>query len=372
MCYDPSWQYTPKDHPPFWASLDTVDFVSELLEDNGNKVLLVKTDGSFENRLRKISSKNPKSLVFWLNEFMPTSCGLDIFTVSVIERVGMMHTGPNSKSLLTGLNKETTKAIFRKLGLQTPISLVIYPGDYLTIHKSSHWDCLVIVKPLLQGNSRGIDETSIIHTADQDSLRERVEEVQNEFGEPALIEKFIGVEDVNEFTVPMLISHDGRIADLPITEIDLSQIPPARENFRLLTNEIKDEKYYLKIPADLPLETEERISSEVRRIITEIDCRDMVRVDIRTDPFGVFYLEINVNPGKNRFSYLTLAAQSIGIDYPELISFIPYQAMLKYRLEPPEQLAELVRPVIDLFDLHLPSAKRPHRTLRKRSETVQV
>ena len=87
--------------------------------------------------------------------------------------------------------------------------------------------------------------------------------------------------------MPMPSSHDGRIAALPITEIDLSQIPPAQGRFRFLTHDIKDEKQYLEIPAELP---------------------------------------------------------------PEIIAFVPYQAMLRYGLEPPGKLEELVRPVMALFD----------------------
>ena len=150
----------------------------------------------------------------------------------------------------------------------------------------------------------------------------------------------------------MLISHDGRVAELPITEIDLSQLPVSQGRFRFLTHAIKDEKYYyLKIPAELSPEITRRIYSDVGRIIKEIGCRDMVRVDIRYDSTDLYYIEVNVNPGKTRFnSYLTASAYSPGLDYPAVIAFIPYQAMLRYGLEPPRELEELVRPVMELFD----------------------
>jgi len=120
LTYDPRWGYTPEDHTPFWASLDTVEYVAGLLEETSNTVLLVKADDAFESRLEEIMSKHSRLLVFWLNEFMPTDSGKDKFTVSVIERVGMMHTGPGSEALATGLDKEATKDAFRRLGLPTP------------------------------------------------------------------------------------------------------------------------------------------------------------------------------------------------------------------------------------------------------------
>ena len=76
----------------------------------------------------------------------------------------------------------------------------------------------------------------------------------------------------------------------------------------------------------------------------------MTRVDLRADSTGMYYLEVNVNPGKNKFSYLTIVANSLGLDYRAIIAFIPYQAMLRYELEPPRKLKELARPVMALFD----------------------
>jgi D-alanine-D-alanine ligase len=350
LTYDPRWEYTPEDHTPFWASLDTVEYVAGLLEETGNTVLLVKADNALESRLGEIMNEYSGPLVFWLNEFMPTDSGKDIFTVSVIEKVGMMHTGPSRQALGMGLDKEATKDAFRRLGLPTPESCVVYPGDYSPIYQDGRWASYVIVKPLLQGNSRGMDEFSVVSADDFESIAERVERIHHEFDEPVLVERYIGGENAKEFTVPMLISHNGRIAELPITEIDLPQIPVAQGRFRFLTHDIKDEKYYLKIPAELPPEIIRRIHSDVGRIIKEIGCRDMTRVDIRGDSTGLYYIEVNVNPGKNRFSYLTTSAYSLGLDYPEIIAFIPYQAMLKYGLEPPRKLEELVKPVMALFD----------------------
>jgi D-alanine-D-alanine ligase len=204
---------------------------------------------------------------------------------------------------------------------------------------------------LLQGNSRGLDEFSVVRADDSESIRQRAERLHHEFDEPILVERYVGGENAKEFTVSMLISHDGGTAELPITEIDLSQIPAVQGRFRFLTYDIKQEAGYLKIPAELAPATTRRLYSDVGRIITEIGCRDMIRVDVRNDSTGLHYIEVNVNPGKNRFSsYLTASAYSLGLDYPEIIAFIPYQAMLGYGLEPPRKLEELVKPVVALFE----------------------
>jgi D-alanine-D-alanine ligase len=350
LTFDPRWEYTPAGQTPFWASLDTVDYVAELLEATGNTVMLVEADDAFEFRLREIKEKHLRTLVFWLNEFIPTDSGRDAFTVTVIEEVGLMYTGPDSKASAIGIDKERTKNAFRKLGLPTPDSYVVHSGDYSPVVRNAHWDGHVIIKPLLQGNSRGMDEHSVISANDLEKIMYRVRRIHHEFDEPALVERYIGGQNAKEFTVPVLISHNGDVIELPMTEIDLSSIPAAQGRFRFLTHEIKDEDYYLRLPADLPSETISMIHSDVRRIIQEIGCRDMTRVDIRGDSTGLYYIEVNVNPGKNRFSYLTTSAYSLGLNYREIIAFIPYQAMLRYGLKPSRELEELVKPVLALFD----------------------
>ena len=349
LTYDPRWAYTPADHIPFWASLDTVDFLADLLEDTGNHITLLKADNSLETTLREIKSENPETLVFWLNEFMPTVNGCDIFTVKIIEKVQMMHTGPGSGPLSIGLNKETTKEVFRSLGLKTPESYVVNPGDYSAIDSSDPWNGYALIKPLLQGNSRGVGDFSVVSADDFESIKERVERIHREFDEPALVEEYIGGTDEKEYSAPVIISHDGRIGHMPIIEIDLSQIPAAQGKFRFLTNAIKDDKYYLKIPADLPYPVCKSIHTNVKRIVEKIGCKDMARVDMRSISNELFYLEVNVNPGKNRFSYLIMSAYSLGYKYEQVIAFIPYQAMLKYGIEPPKKLEELAYPMTILF-----------------------
>ena len=356
LTYDPSWLYTPKDHISCWESLDTVDYVTELLEETGNTILPVKTDNTFEFRLKEIMNKHTDPLVFWLNEFMPIDSIKKLttarpFTVSVIEKVGMIHTGPGSKALSIGLDKQATKDVFKKLGLPSPESYVVYPGNYSPINQYGHWDGFVIIKPLLHGDSIGIDEFSVVRVDDFGSIKERVERLHHEFGEPVLVERYIEREDTREFTVPILISHDGRVAKLPIIEINLSQISLSQGKFRLLTHAIKEQEYSLKIPAELIPEITTRIYSDVEKVIKVIGCRDMARVDLRYDSTGLYYIEVNVNPGKDRVSsYLTASANYLGLDYRGIIAFIPYQAMLRYGLEPSRELKELVKPVLALFD----------------------
>ena len=119
LTYDTRWGYTVEEHQAFsedrsWESLETVDYLAGLLGETGNIVLPVKTDDAFEFRLKEIMNKHAGPLVFLLNEFMPTDPSKKLtterpFTVSVIEKIGMMHTGPGSEAVsYTHLTLPTT------------------------------------------------------------------------------------------------------------------------------------------------------------------------------------------------------------------------------------------------------------------------
>lgn len=360
ITYDPRWEYEPENPGHSWSSLDTVDYVAGLLEDAGYNTLLVRADDAFEDILKETKISHPRSLVFWLNEFLPSNSGVDRFTVGAIEKIGMMHTGPGSDLLSVGLDKEATKNVFRKLGLSTPESVVVHPGDYLPIYQGIYWDGDVIIKPLLQGSSKGIDDLSVIKAKESEAIRDKIEQIYNRFNEPAIIERYIGGKDAKEYSIPVLISNTGKTIELPIIEINLCQLPVIQGEYRFLTQEIKqeiragwitrDNKNFLNIPANLPPETIRMINSDIRRIIKSIGCRDMIRIDIRSDSSGWYYLEVNANPGKNKFSYLIRSANSLGLDYSEIIGFIPYQALLRYGIKPSKKLVQLVNPIKELFD----------------------
>jgi len=115
LTFCPRWEYRINCHTPFWVSLDTVDYIAGLLDDTGNRTLLIRADDNLELNLREIKREYPGALVFWLNEFRPYDSGVDVFTVRDVEKVGMMFTGPCSETLEMGLNKESTKTVFRRL-----------------------------------------------------------------------------------------------------------------------------------------------------------------------------------------------------------------------------------------------------------------
>lgn len=350
VTYDPSWKYTPKDQSPSWTSLDTVQFVADLISNIGYEIILIEADDLLEVNLIAVEKGYPDTLVFWLNEFMPMGSGREIFTVEIIEKTRLMHTGPSSKALGIGLNKEATKNVFRMHGLPTPQSYVVYPGDFSTIHQTNSWNGFALIKPLLQGNSRGMDDSSVVPAEDFESIQKRVERIHEEFNEPALVEEYIGGIEEKEYTAPVIISFDGRLGYLPLTEIDLTQLPAAQGNFRFLTNAMKNNMNYLKIPADLSNYACDIIRSDVRKIIKTIGCKDFARIDMRFNSTGLYYVEVNVNPGKNNSS-LNMAANSLGYSYEQIIAFIPYQAIQKYGFEPKRKLEKLVYPITTLLEM---------------------
>lgn len=77
-----------------------MDYVTGLLEETGKNVLPLEVNYTIEFRINKFADKYPETLVFCLNEVMQDDNSNNIFTMEVIEKAQMMHTGPSSDTLV--------------------------------------------------------------------------------------------------------------------------------------------------------------------------------------------------------------------------------------------------------------------------------
>ena len=109
LTYDPRWRYTPQGHSPFWASLDTVEYVRVLLEELGMTVLPLKADDAFETRLADIKHKY----------------GLDKpLVVQYFDWMGGVLRGDLGKSIHT--NWEVSDVIIRRMPITLHLSILAF------------------------------------------------------------------------------------------------------------------------------------------------------------------------------------------------------------------------------------------------------
>ncbi|MBA7575613.1 D-alanine--D-alanine ligase [subsurface metagenome] len=83
---------------------------------------------------------------------------------------------------------------------------------------------------------------------------------------------------------------------------------------------------------------EKKLEAEICNIATltydALKGSDYCRVDLRMNNTGLYLLEINIMPGLGPLSFLPFAAkESMGLDYPHLISLLTKESMKKFGIQ---------------------------------------
>jgi D-alanine-D-alanine ligase len=155
------------------------------------------------------------------------------------------------------------------------------------------------VKPNNGGSSIGM--TKVNHAND---LQAAIDKAFKEDSQ-VLIEEFISGR---EFTVGV-VKLDGKIVVLPATEVET-----AKEFFDF------EAKYTPGVatettPANIRMETRERVETIAKDVYLKLNCRGVVRIDfILTEDEGDFYfIEINTIPGQTATSFIPQQVAAAGI-----------------------------------------------------------
>ena len=102
LTYGFDWEKMPAGQTDdIWRTLDTVMKIKKMLSKMSYDVKTMKVNAAFEEQLKKIKEKDSDTLIYWLNEFINPEYtrSPENFTVNIIERIGLPHTGSSSKIL---------------------------------------------------------------------------------------------------------------------------------------------------------------------------------------------------------------------------------------------------------------------------------
>ncbi|MCJ7434202.1 MAG: hypothetical protein MUO77_12015 [Anaerolineales bacterium] len=210
---------------------------------------------------------------------------------AILESLDCPHIGSQSEILELALSKAALKDHWQKHGILTP--------DYYVIKKTSKGklsgldeliridDYPYIVKPSKEGNSRGLQEDSIVfNKAELDRLIARLLEKYDEI----LVEQYLGrYSDLREFTVAMIGNGDSALV-MPV-EIILQ----TRRRWRIVTTCDKDEHHTLAVPItdkELLLKVEET----ARQALLVAGVQDYARCDMLLQGGKLYAIEINGQP----------------------------------------------------------------------------
>jgi D-alanine-D-alanine ligase len=304
----------PHDLYAEWDEPETIAAVRAALA-TAHEVVLIENNTEVEAHLRT----SAPDIVFNMAEGL-SGPDREAHVPALLEHWGIPFTGSSARTLRTCLDKAATKRVLLQHGLPTPAYAVLSCADGL------HADLPafpLMVKPLHEGSSKGIEPASVVHT--RAALQDRVAYVLATYRQPALVETFV---PGREFTVALL-GNGAEITVLPLVEICFTALPPgALPIYSYAAKWLWDTPAHaldlLRCPADLPADLTRSVADLCRRAFLALECRDWCRIDVRLDTHGQpQILELNPLPGimpdPQSHSCFPTAAAAAHISYATLI-----------------------------------------------------
>ncbi|MCX6357898.1 MAG: ATP-grasp domain-containing protein [Candidatus Aureabacteria bacterium] len=266
--------------------------VRDLLRRRGNDARCIAYERSAEAFLRRLRAFGP-DLVFNFCEGAMGDSRYEMNVAALLELAGVPYTGCGPLALGASLDKGFAKRLFISAGIPTPRFCVVEERLPASLPRGMRYP--LFVKPIREDASLGIDRDAFI--TNTRALGKRCACIRRYYRQPALVEEYIEGRELN-----ISIIGNRRPRVLPISEIDMSQIPAGQP--RVCDYRAKwmpESREYVetvpRCPAPLPAAMARRVSATALAAFTVMGCRGYARVDLRLSLDGIPYvLEVNPNP----------------------------------------------------------------------------
>lgn len=314
---------TPPADQDFSRELKTADWKAEANVIDALKRLghEVRTLGVFDEPgliLDEVKA-HPPDAVFNLTEHFNNRSAYDQNVASLLEMLGVRHTGSGPTGLTLCKNKGMTKEILAYHRIRFPAYAIFPPGS--TVRRPKRLAFPLFIKPLQEEASYGISQDSFVEN--DEAFEERVRFIHERINQEALAEEFI---EGRELYVSIL--GNRRLQVFPIREVIFSEIPEGRPRFSTFKAKW-DDAYRARwgiqniFAEPLPEGTTERIVEICKKVYRVLRIRGYGRIDLRLAPDGdIVILEANPNPNLADDDEFAQSALKTGLTYEGLIQRI--------------------------------------------------
>ena len=235
---------------------------------------------------------------------------------NILEAGGIPCVGSDAETLAIALNKVQAKYNVVAQGIRTPEFTVV--SDVSEMRRDEIPEYPVIPKLTHGGSSMGIDERSKVYDFEQ--LKKHVRYLNETYRQKILIERFI---DGTELDIPILGTNPDGV--FGVVEVTMNG-KPMGQNY--LTSKIVYKDDY-----GLDVRNVEGDYDESKRMALtaykSLRCLDFGRVDVRVEESTgkPYFLEINPYPYLGMHSSFNYIAQSLGMEYKDMIGIIMKSAL---------------------------------------------
>ncbi len=290
------------------VSLTSGGAVCKALEELGHEVIAIDVQRDINGMLQALTLRpNGKPDVVF--NALHGRIGEDGTIQGLLDFIGIPYTHSGVLASAVAMDKPLMRSVAMQAG-------ILCADGFTTTHKEIvengyPLDPPFVIKPTNEGSSVGV---RIVKTKDE---IEQIEEDGWIYGEKVLIEAFIPGK---ELTVSVL-SDGEEIRPLMVTELR-----PLHQDFYDYTAKYTDGQTEHLLPAPIPDEIANELLSQSVLAYQTIGCHGAARCDYRWDDSkgldGIYFLEINTQPGLTPFSLLPEQAAHVGMDFNALIEWM--------------------------------------------------
>ncbi|HSW91688.1 MAG TPA: hypothetical protein VLG09_03525 [Candidatus Saccharimonadales bacterium] len=247
-----------------------------------------------------------------------------VWLARYLEENGIAYTGSDTAALALEFNKHEAKQKTIDANLRSSaffISAITNP----TFKHGLQFP--LFVKPTNRGDSKGIDERSVVYT-DAD-LKAKIQSIHDDCGSDALIEEYL---PGREFSVAVIRQpHSGDLLAMPI-EI----IAPADTRGHTFLSEAVKEADTESVLAVHDNELKDSLNALAIGVFEALGSRDYGRIDMRLDGHGrPSFIEANLMPGLSDHGYLARCFYlNQGTSYSDMILTIVAAGLARSRTLP--------------------------------------
>ena len=303
---------------------DTIQAIKSALETSGSAVELYEATEELPVRLLH---QRP-DIVFNIAEGI-RGRGREAQVPAILSFLNIPFTGSDETTMCIAMDKALTKRLVASYGITTPKYRLVKYSDGLAAAASLSDTELaypIIVKPNIEGSSKGISNLSIVENSAQ--LKQVLAEKMSVYKQDMLLEEYISGR---EFTVGIL-GKPGALRVFPPMEIIFKDKAHSIYSYYVKRNFRQFVRY--DCPPAISAELTKEIESAAETIYLALECRDLARMDFRLSHDGqLHFIETNPLPGlAPGYSDFPMITEFCGMDYSALILNILDSAMSRYGL----------------------------------------
>ena len=295
-----------------------------------------------------VLDREKPDIVFPAIYFVKQPRGEKINITKLLDEWRMPYIGSDARTLELVLVKSALKQLWQQNQVSTPEFCVIRKDVGLQEKIDRLLEAAqfpLIIKPDTEGNSRGLDESSIV--CSEDRLISKTKALLK-FYDQILVERYLGAApDFREYTIALIGNGQGALFMPAQIKLKVMRKP------RIVTTQDKDRHNTFAIPVCEP-EIRDSLIAFGREAFATAGVRDYARLDVMRANGKFYAIEINGQP-MIPDKWFEACAQGIGLNKTQYLNAILFAAIQRnihagyHHLKVPEKLNRLLPEEIRSF-----------------------